>query len=433
MKRIPIFIDLDLRKKALTLIPQSPGVYIFKKGKTILYIGKSISLKARVKTHIESAKIDAKEKAIVSQSDHISYSLCDSEFQSLILESKLIQRFRPKYNARWKDDKSYLYIKVSIADEYPKIYATRKEQSKKALYFGPFPSLSSVDFILKEIRRVFPFCMQNKLTKKACFFSKIGLCKPCPNMIHHVTNSDEKAVLKKLYRANIRQVVKILKGETATVLKELYRSLLVKVRLEEFEEAIDLRDRILRFEKFITQTSFNHEETNPNRSEESIQQLLLLLQHFYPKLKTLSRIECYDVSNLSFTNATASMVVLTNGIIDKGAYRRFKIRQENVRSDFEMLREVVQRRFSNHWPTPNLIVVDGGRPQVKILHELLRLKHYDYPLIGIAKNPDRLVVGVDHYPTLRLSLNNLGFNMIRQIRDESHRFARKYHLMLRAK
>lgn len=428
----PLFIDLTTDKRSIAQIPQSPGVYLFKKGKTVLYIGKSIHLRARIKTHIESAKVDSKERAIVSGSDYISYSICDSEFTSLILESQLIQRLRPKYNARWKDDKSYLYIKVTINEEFPKIYATRKEQEKKALYFGPFPTLSSIEFILREIRRVIPFCMQRKISRKACFYSKLNLCSPCPNTIHSLPEGPQKKAEEREYRSNIRHIVKILKGEIGPVLKLLYERLKDKVDKLEFEEAIELRDRILRLEKFLTQASFNQEESS-NRSVESLMRLLKLLHPFYPKLNSLRRIECYDVSNLSFTNATASMVVLTHGIIDKGSYRRFKIKSKNVSSDFEMLSEVIKRRSHNSWPRPDLIVVDGGKPQVRIIGKLFTREKWTRPLIGIAKNPDRLIIGVDHYPTIRPLLNDPGFNMVRQIRDESHRFARKYHLMLRAK
>ena len=101
-------------------------------------------------------------------------------------------------------------------------------------------------------------------------------------------------------------------------------------------------------------------------------------------------------------------------------------------SDFEMLAEVLQRRLKNlNWPLPNLFVVDGGKPQVRTFWQILARNNLKIPLIGIAKNPDRLVIGAPDLPTLKLPLNNLGFNLIRAIRDESHRFAKKYHLLLR--
>lgn len=98
-----------------------------------------------------------------------------------------------------------------------------------------------------------------------------------------------------------------------------------------------------------------------------------------------------------------------------------------------MLGQAVGRRFKNKWPKPDLIVVDGGKPQVRTLLNLLRKLEIKIPVIGIAKSPDRLVIAVEKLPTKRLAASHPGFNLIRLIRDESHRFSRKYHLLLRGK
>ena len=134
-------------------LPNSTGVYFFKKKNKILYIGKAVSIKARVLSHLENAKLDQKEALIVKNSDYIEYYLTDSEFKALLLESSLIQKYQPKYNLRWKDNKSYLYIKVTIKDEFPKIFSVRRENDGKSLYFGPFQSQKDVEEILKMIRK----------------------------------------------------------------------------------------------------------------------------------------------------------------------------------------------------------------------------------------------------------------------------------------
>ncbi len=143
--------------------------------------------------------------------------------------------------------------------------------------------------------------------------------------------------------------------------------------------------------------------------------------------------ECYDISNLSQKEATASMVVFTDGLADKSQYRKFRIKDKKLQSDFDMLEEVIKRRFNNDWDRPDLLVVDGGRPQVRRVSQVLRELHITIPLIGIAKHPDRLVISVENLPIVRPPVHSLGFGMVRAIRDESHRFAKKYHLLLRNK
>lgn len=405
------------------------GVYLYLlKGKP-LYIGKSTHVKVRLLSHAENARSDRKEAAYVDIADHIELIQTDSELRALLLESQLIQTHHPKYNVRWRDDKSYLYIKITAKEDFPKIYVVRKENDKKSKYFGPFSSTKVAGEILKEIRRVFPYCTSKKIGKVACFYSKIGLCNPCPNI--HNSSAD-----KKQYRYNIKQIIRTLKGESSEVLASLYKQLDALSKAQRYEDALVLRNKIIRFERLFSQRLFGPDEIeNFNQSEENKTELLKLLNYYLPELKSLGRIECYDVSNLSQKEATASMVVFTEGQINKGEYRKFKIKQPKTLSDFDMMVEVVTRRLRNSWPLPDLMVIDGGKPQLrKILGvKMQNEKMKDVCVIGLAKNPDRIVVGAGAMPTIRPRLNNRGFNMIQHMRDESHRFAKKYHTYLRDK
>lgn len=420
------------QKAKIQKLPGFIGVYLFKKGNKVLYIGKSINVKVRLLTHLENALLDRKEAVILEHSTVIECIETDSEFKALLLESKLIQKHQPPYNTRWKDNKSYLYIKITISENYPKIYPTRKEKSRKSLYFGPFSSLRNVHQVLSLIRRIFPFCTQKKLTSRVCFYSKLGLCSPCPNEIDQIDELRIKKAIKRTYRVNVKRVIKILQGNIETVEKDLYKKLSELIKDERYEEALSVRNKLFLFQKLINQRLFtHHSEEIYNLGEKSLKELEHLLQFHLPKVQQLKRIECYDISNLSQREATASMVVLQDGRIYKDAYRKFRIKNLKARSDLEMLEETVRRRFHNDWPTPDLIVVDGGKPQLRTLLKTLKGLNMNIPIIGIAKNPDRLVIGTDTLPTVKPATNNLGFNLIRQIRDESHRFARKYHLFLR--
>src|SRR3990167_3182815 len=132
------------KKNSISQIPSSIGVYLFKKKNKTIYIGKSVNLKARIKSHIENAKKDIKEKKIIDNFDRIEIIKTDYEFNALLLESMLINKYKPIYNARWRDDKSYLYVKITKDKDFPKIFISRREENSKAFYYGPFPSVKSV-------------------------------------------------------------------------------------------------------------------------------------------------------------------------------------------------------------------------------------------------------------------------------------------------
>lgn len=203
---------------------------------------------------------------------------------------------------------------------------------------------------------------------------------------------------------------------------------------QDYEKALLLRNKIYQFEHLIHDRALSSDiESVYDQSADRTQDLIKLLNHFFPNLTSVSRIECYDVSNLSRKEATASMVVFSDGIADKSQYRRFKIKSRTANSDFEMMEEVISRRLKQKWPMPDLFVVDGGKPQVSIVKTVFTNNSVTTPLIGIAKRPDRIVVGNEHMSTFRPQMNRPSFNLIRALRDESHRFAKKYHLLLRNK
>ena len=170
-----------------------------------------------------------------------------------------------------------------------------------------------------------------------------------------------------------------------------------------------------------------------NNNEKKLEEMAVILKRYFPRIVKLDRIETYDISNLGLNQAVGSMVVMKNGQIDKKEYRRFKIKQLGLKSDFERLKEVLSRRLKQSWPVPDLIIIDGGRPQIKAIIKVFQENQINIPLLGIAKNPDRVIVGVEGSPNLFLKNDSQVLNIIRRLRDESHRFARKYHLFLRSK
>jgi len=410
-------------------LPKSIGIYLFKNPNGYQYIGKSLDIRQRVKNHAERVDIDSKEKAIIENSDEIEYIICSSELHALVLESQLIQKYLPPYNVIWKDNKSYLYIKIPLKDPFPRIQLVRKENDGTSLYFGPFSSTKDVRFLIRALRNVVPFCMQKQPAKKPCFYSKLGLCNPCPG---DIDNGEEA---KKAYKANVKKIITILEGKADIILNELRKQITAYAREEEFEKSIPLRDRLLHLEELIHLRSFEQFEFSAAYDpERALSNLRILLQTALKSFTLpLNRIECYDISNLMQEEATASMVVATDGILDKSQYRKFKIKKTGV-SDFKMLTEALSRRMNHDWKKPDLIIVDGGSPQVTTIYGLLMKLGITIPLIGIAKHPDRIVALVEgQTKTFRFSLHSAGFKLIQQLRDESHRFAKKYHTQLRGK
>ena len=420
-------------KKSINQIGSATGVYLFKKKKQIIYIGKSINIKARIKSHFENAKKDIKERKIIENFDTIETIKTNYEFDALILESKLINKYKPQYNSRWRDDKSYLYIKITKDKNYPKIFISRKEKSKKDIYYGPFPSIRNVEYILKQIRKIFPYCSQNKISKKACFYNKINLCNPCPSRIEQISDRNLKKVLIKQYKNNIHFIKQILEGKTNIIERNLLKNIQNFSKNNDFENALTLRNKLILFHRLILQQILTNTDYDPSINFRFLKDLVIFFNKYFKSLNNLHRIECYDISNISFQYSTASMVVAINGELDKSKYRKFKIKRKDNHSDLFMLEEVLTRRFNNQWQLPNLIIVDGGTPQVITALKILKKFNLDIPLIGLAKNPNRIVAGVEGLPSIKNLMSDPIFRILILLRDESHRFAKKYHVYLRDK
>lgn len=413
-------------------LPSQPGVYLFLNKNTPIYIGRATNLKSRIISHFQSAKINPKESLIISQSDDIKVIPTNSDIDAVLLEAELIKKHQPKYNFRWKDDKNFLYIKITH-EEFPKVLVVRKENDKKSLYFGPFSNQPLVNDFLREIRRIIPFCSQKKIGKTPCFYSKINLCQPCPNFINSIKDKDKNLyqILKKEYRSNIKKIIALLNRNFNKILSFLHKKLNKAIKEENYEEGIKIRNKIFILNQLINKKITESEEILAK--DNLLNEIKDFFQTYFGlENYSLNRIECYDISNFFGQQATGSMVVLQNYLPDKSHYRRFKIKTKNNISDTEMLKEVIYRRFKNkNWPKPDLIVVDGGKPQLLSTTEALKKIGLIIPVLGLAKSPDRVVIFNKEIKTVSLPQNSFFFNLLRRIRDESHRFAKKYHLLLR--
>lgn len=405
---------------------------------------------------------------LVSQIEKITITIVESELEALLLEAFYIKKYTPKYNIRLTDNKSYIRIRITIKDKYPRVLLARREDDKNSVYFGPYPSSSAVKLVLKTIRRVFPFQSVPNHPKRICLYHHLNLC-PCPP----VFDSPE---LQKEYKKNIRGIVRILEGESQKIMKELEKDRDEFSKKELYEEALKTQKKIDALSLITTPFHRPFEyHVNPNlrtdiRKQELDELIAVLNKTGAFNLEKLERIECYDNSNIQGTNATSSMVVLTNGEIDKSQYRRFKVKREwekdkvtkrkEIPNDFAMMKEVLKRRLSHdEWNTPDLIIVDGGKGQVSSALQSLALMGSSVPLIGLAKREETIVIPSEkvkekaalaakvpakdfikqvrteseNFTEISLPKNSKALHLIMRIRDEAHRFAITYHRKLRSK
>lgn len=432
-------------QKALATLPSEPGVYLYRSSKgTVIYVGKARDLSKRVRQYFQKGDaVGIKTVRLVSEIHSIETILTTSEFDALLLEAKLIREFLPKYNVASRDDKSPLYVIITMADPLPRLLLVRKgdvplyEKHKKNAIYGPFQSAYALRNLLRQLRSIVPYCTQKERRGKRCFYTHLGLCDPCPAEIVRM-EGERKADATKRYRKHMQQLKALFDGRTKWLATMYEKEMLTLAKDERFEEANMVKHRLahltmLSSHRYDPQVFL--ERGALEIFEEELNELIVILKKYYPTLTGLERIECVDISNLYGHQAVGSLVVLTNGRPDKKEYRKFRIHTVTGISDVAMMREVLTRRFKHpEWPTPNFLLVDGGKPQVQVAREVLASLHLSLPVAGLAKREEELIFPNDsRYHILRLPFSGKAIKVVQRIRDEAHRFAITYHRLLRGK
>lgn len=421
---LPSFISPEI-------IPHKPGIYIYKdKTRKIIYVGKAVDLFSRVSSYFSKSWKDLKTVHLVADITSVETIIVESELEALILEANLIKKHKPHYNIRLTDDKDYLYIVVTD-EEFPKVLTARKKDIIKVKkWFGPYPSATIVKTALRKLRRVFPWCsgkgqglsVKGKVNRKACFYYHLNLCPgACIGVINH-----------KEYMKIINCFSKFLEGKKQELLGGLTLEMGQYSKDLKFEQAFKVKKIIEGITYLTSPTKITNYLANPNFLEDLNKNSLEELRNVLNLPELPVRIEAYDISNFQGSNATGSMVVLTNGDIDKSQYRRFKIKIAGRPNDVGMHKEMMGRRLTHlEWPLPQLFLIDGGRGQAYAIAELCNLKGINVPVFGLAKIMEWI------YPpkgeVLKLPKRSLALRLLQKIRDESHRFAISYHRKLRKK
>jgi len=376
---------MTIREKAKKM-PKKPGVYFWlDKAGVILYVGRATNLHSRVNQYFQES-VDPRIAEMVNLASAIKYEVCDNLLEAVISEARYIKRYWPKYNVKDKDDRSFIYVVILKRDDYPRPMIIRGQELKKfpptkAYVFGPYQSFSLIQNALKIIRRLFPYGNCRPHSGKACFDYQIGLCP----------GACIDAIGKKEYQSNIRNIVLLLQGEKKRLLKKLMK-----------------------------------ENPDKIKSLRHIQDVSLLARDDDLSLPKINRIEGYDVSHLNGRETYGSMVVFSGGEADKKEYRLFKIKEAPPGDDERALSEMLLRRLAHHdWLMPDLIMIDGGKPQIDFVNRILVHRNIHLPLVGISKlGGDKLVFAKGVKPSFKELAENIKETLLKT-REEAHRFVIK--------
>lgn len=410
-------MEVDIKEK-LKDLPDGPGVYIFKdEKKCVLYIGKAVSLKKRVSSYFQKSRCRSpKAEALISRVKDLEYIPTPSEAQALLLEASLIKGNQPRYNVEFRDDKSFPRVKVTNED-FPAIFICRELKKSAAIrVFGPYANAKLLRQALKAIRRIFPFRSCRNMPKDACLNYYLELCPaPCIGKID-----------KKDYRGTIKKICLFLEGRQEKLIKGLSIEMEKEAKKKNFEKAAKLRDQIKALGSLICGSEFGAWD------KEGLEELKRTLG----LSKLPRRIEAFDISNIFGDEAVGSMVSFWDGRPDKNNFRRFRIKTVEKIDDYKMLAEIIQRRYrrvkEEKLPEPDLILIDGGKGHLSVVKRELKKLDLNLSLIGIAKGEEQIYV-VGKKEPLTLPSGSGAFHLLQRVRDEAHRFALKYHHILRKK
>ncbi len=462
MDKFPI-----ISKSEVNTLPKTAGVYLFLAPRSlgevgsnkshIIYIGKAIDIKSRVKNHFSQPTY--KDNLFIQKITKIGFINTDSEIEALVLEANLIKKYLPKYNVVWKDGKNYFFVAIAQnSQKIPYVYITHQIHKSylinhKSKSIGPFIDGNALKKTLKFLRKAFPYYTTSTHPKQKCTWCHLDLCPgPNPDLVD--------------YKKNIKKLTLILQGKSRMVLNSLKKEMKLFSNSQEFENAGKVRDKLQALENIIMHTKVIEQKRIESNTWDKTQ---TLLQEILNLKNPISKIECYDISNIQGKFATGSMVVFTDGNPDKPQYKKFRIRvtdssDTNLRmtseftnkkrnydlisdepNDIAMLKQVITRRLARaDWPYPQIMLIDGGIAQLNVAIKAKNNTRVfleaskntrapkDIRIISIAKGKRELLI--EGLPKIPLKdLPQEVYNLIVALDDEAHRFAITYHKKLRQK
>jgi len=420
-------------------LPHKTGVYIMRDaGGDILYIGKALDLAKRVAQYFNPNKEDVKNQALAPLIRRIDYVLCQSEREALLIERRLIHENQPFFNVMWKDGKTYPYLKLSMGDEFPRLFTTRRKVRDGGLYFGPYPKVAPVKGLLRYLwkQRMFPLrpCRWEFTTEKPLDPRKIKSClyyhtKECPApCAGRISTVD--------YRAIAERAALFFKGRHKDLRREFERDMRSASAAMEYEKAGQLRDNMLALGLMGERVRVRAVEADDVGGHLAASRSVTALQTALALASPPVHIECFDISHFQGHQTVASMTCFLGGRPHRDHYRKFKIRDVAGIDDFKSMREAVYRRYkrlqAEKSALPDLVLIDGGKGQLGAAQGALAELKLKIPLASLAKRIEEVFLP-GRAESVILPIGDPALSLLQRLRDEAHRFGVAYHRQLRDK
>jgi excinuclease ABC subunit C len=435
-----IYDKFEAIRKKIKGFPTGPGLYFMKGPKDkVLYIGKANNLRSRVASYFQQAgdltvSRGPKIAEMLSKVETVDFLETGTEVSAMLQEARLIKDIHPPYNTDLVDDKTFPYLEITISDDFPGVYITRKPRSGSRL-FGPFASAKDLRAVFVEMQKIFKFRSCN-LDIRADD-EKRNFFRPCIlYSIKQCTAPCAAKISRGEYIKTIKDLVKFLRSKRSTVLRQMKKQMAKAATETKYEKAAMFRDRIRLIER-LDRRGTPDEDIQPEvfaaDPAEALEKLQLLLQSPEP----VRIIEGIDVANIAGAEAVGSLVKFIDGRPFKSGYRRFKIKTVKGIDDYAMIAEVVRRRYKyalrgeELWP--DLILIDGGLGHLHAAQAVLKEMHAPpVKIAAIAKREEDLYLQGSTKP-LKLPRHSPVLKLLQYVRDEAHRFAQHYHHILRNK
>ncbi|MBI5596290.1 MAG: excinuclease ABC subunit UvrC [Elusimicrobia bacterium] len=420
-------------------LPHATGVYIMRDAAgEVLYVGKAVDLSRRVAQYFAERPKDLKTSLLAPLVRRVDYIACASEREALVWERRLIGRHQPFFNAMWKDDKSYPWVRLSLEEDFPRLRVVRRKRRDGARYFGPYPKVTPVRSLLRSLwkRRLIPlrpcdyeFSRAKPLAEakvKSCLYFHTGECPaPCAGRVsfdgYRRLADDARLFFEGRYARLRTSMTKAMKAASARL---------------DFEEAARLRDNLEGISHMGERVRYA--EVRPGKVAQRLDASSGVsdLQAALALARPPHHIECFDISHLFGKQTVASMVCFKGGEPHKDHYRRFRVRTVAGIDDFAAMAEVVARRAralkEGQETLPDLILIDGGKGQLSAAEKALASVPLKLPLASLAKREEELFLPGREDP-VRLEPSRPARRLVERVRDEAHRFAVTYHRLLRGK
>ena len=429
---------MNLSDYKATKLPDAPGVYFFKKGTDIIYIGKATSLKDRVRSYFNDDLIQTRGRLLVDmivQADSLDFEETDSVLEAFIKESELIKKYQPKFNTKDKDNKSFNYV-VITKEDFPRVLVVRGRNLESATIdfkytdaFGPYPFGSELKEALKLIRRIFPYrdkCtpfvglekgkinmdgsrIEGSSKGKPCFNRTLGLC---PGVCTGEISKEE-------YTELIKHIRYFFKGKKKELISRLEDEMHEYADRLEFEKAGEVKKTLYAL-LHIQDISLIKKESEYGT---------------LGKKKSDFRIEAYDIAHMSGKDMVGVMVVMEDGEFSKKEYKKFNIKTIKQSDDTGALKEMIERRFNHtEWNIPQLLILDGGKAQLHTVEKILQERGVqNIALVAVVKDEHhkaREILDSDLYSRKDLIKQPEAFfddGDIISLNQECHRFAIATH------